>query len=114
MEQFKVDTSTARCRVDGVEAKTERDGRPVLDKASGLQKFVVHLSVRDGDRVRPDQWTVTVAGEPKIAVDSYVTLHGLVAYPWEHEGRHGISLRAEAIVPAQSSTPSAAPAAKAS
>ena len=110
MEQFKVDTSTARCRVDGIEAKTDRDGRPVLDKASGLQKFVVHLSVRDGDRVRPDQWTVTVAGEPKISVESFVTLHGLVAYPWEHEGRHGISLRAEAIVPAQSPASAATPA----
>jgi len=43
-----------------------------------------------------------------------VTLHGLVAYPWEHEGRHGISLRAEAIVPAQSSTASSPSAAKAS
>jgi hypothetical protein len=51
-----------------------------------------------------------VAGEPKISVDSYVTLHGLVAYPWEHERRHGISLRAESIVPAQSPASAAAPA----
>lgn len=110
MEQFKVDTSTVRCRVDGVEGKVDRDGRPVLDKASGLQKFAVHLSVRDEGRARPDQWTVTVAGEPRIAVDSYVTLSGVVAYPWEHEGRHGISLRAEAIVPSQASMPAVPPA----
>ena len=48
MEQFKVDTSTARCRVDGVEAKTDRDGRPALDKASGLQTFVAATSICAG------------------------------------------------------------------
>ena len=43
---------------------------------------------------------MTVAGEPKIAVDSYVTLTGLVAYPWEQNGKHGVALRAESIIAA--------------
>jgi hypothetical protein len=97
MDAFVVDASTYTFRVDGVEAKSDPDGRPVLDKASGLRKVAVYLTVRRDGRARPDQWTVTVAGEPKIAVDSYVTLSGLVAYPWEQNGRHGIALRAESI-----------------
>ena len=97
---FRVDTSDAVIRVDGVEGRTDQDGRPVLDAASGQQKFAVYLSVRHQGRTRPDQWTVTVAGAPKIAVDSIVTVTGLVAFPWEQNGRHGIALRAESIQPA--------------
>ncbi len=99
MNSFKIDTAGLRFRVDAVEAKTDLAGSPVLDKASREPKFAVHLTVRAVDRARPDQWTVTVAGQPKITVDSYVTLAGVVAYPWEQGDRHGIALRAESIQP---------------
>ena len=112
MDAFVIDTSTYTFRVDGVEPKSDAQGQPVLDK-QGLRKVAVYLTVRREGRPRPDKWTVTVAGEPKIAVDSYVDVAGLVAIPWEHEGRHGITLRAESV--SQSGrAESAAPAAKAS
>jgi hypothetical protein len=99
MNSLTVDTSGIRFRVDAVEQKRDAAGNPVLDRETQLPKFTVHLTVRIPDRPRPDQWSVTVVGQPKIAVDSYVTLHNVVAYPWEQGDRHGIALRAEAIAP---------------
>jgi hypothetical protein len=99
MDSFKIDTVGARFRVDGVEGKTDKDGNPVKDVESGVQKFLVQVTVRYPDRMRTDKWMVTVVGQPKIAVDSYVSISNLVAYPWEHMGRHGIALRAESIAP---------------
>jgi hypothetical protein len=99
MNALKLDTTGLRARVDAVEQKRDAVGNPVLDRETQLPKFTVHLSVRTPDRVRPDQWSVTVVGQPKIAVDQYVTLHNVVAYPWEQGDRHGIALRAEAIAP---------------
>lgn len=99
MDQFPVETAKLRCRVDGMEAKTDRDGRPVLDRATGQPKYSLYLSVWQDDRPRPGQWTVTVVGEPKITVDQLVTLHGLIAFPWEQGDRHGIALRADSVQP---------------
>jgi hypothetical protein len=99
MNTFKVDTTGLRFRVDAVEQKRDVAGNPALDRESQLPKFTVHLTVRSPDRPRPDQWAVTVVGQPKIAVDSYVTMHDVVAYAWEQGDRHGIALRAEAIAP---------------
>jgi hypothetical protein len=110
MDSFKIDMTGLMCRVDGVEAKTDMAGNPVLDKTTREPKFAVHLSVRSPERARPDQWTVTVVGPPKIAVDSFVTLHNVVAYPWEQNGRHGIALRAESITSTQSPQPASQPA----
>jgi hypothetical protein len=99
MNALKLDTTGLRARVDAVEQKRDAAGNPVLDRETQLPKFTVHLTVRTPDRVRPDQWSVTVVGQPRIAVDQYVTLHNVVAYPWEQGDRHGIALRAEAIAP---------------
>ena len=106
MNALKIDTTGLRFRVDAVEQKKDGAGNPVLDKETQQPKFTVHLTVRIPDRVRPDQWAVTVIGPPKIAVDGYATLRNVVAYPWEQGDRHGIALRAESItaenaVPAQ-------------
>jgi hypothetical protein len=99
MNMLKLDTTALRFRVDAVEQKRDTAGNPVLDRETQQPKFTVHLSVRVPNRVRPDQWSVTVIGQPKIAVDQYVVLHNVVAYPWEQGDRHGIALRAEAIAP---------------
>jgi hypothetical protein len=99
MNALKLDTTVLRFRVDAVEPKRDAVGNPVLDRETQQPKFTVHLTVRAPDRARPDQWSVTVVGQPKIAVDQYVTLHNVVAYPWEQGDRHGIALRAEAIAP---------------
>jgi hypothetical protein len=109
MNSLRVDTTGIRFRVDAVEQKRDGAGNPVLDRETQQPKFTVHVTVRLPDRPRPDQWSVTVVGQPKIAVDSYVTMHNVVAYPWEQGDRHGIALRADAIaaegaVPAQNPT----------
>jgi hypothetical protein len=109
MNWLKVDTTGIRFRVDAVEQKRDGAGNPVLDRETQQPKLTVHVTVRLPDRPRPDQWSVTVVGQPKIAVDSYVTMHNVVAYPWEQGDRHGIALRADAIalegaVPAQNPT----------
>jgi hypothetical protein len=99
MNVLKVDTGGMRFRVDAVEQKRDVAGNPVLDRETQRPKFTVHLTVRIPDRARPDQWSVTIVGQPQIAVDSYVTMHNVVAYPWEQGDRHGIALRADSIVP---------------
>src|SRR4051812_18693450 len=99
MNALKLDTTSLRFRVDAVEQKGDLAGNPVAGRETPHPKFTVDLTVRTPDRARPDQWSVTVIGQPKIAVDQYVTLHNVVAYPWEQGDRHGIALRAEAIAP---------------
>jgi hypothetical protein len=99
MNALKLDMTGLRFRVDAVEQKRDVAGNPVLDRETQQPKFTVHLTVRMPDRPRPDQWSVTVVGQPRIAVDSYVTMHNVVAYPWEQGDRHGIALRADGIAP---------------
>ena len=116
MNALKIDTTGLRFRVDAVEQKKDGAGNPVLDKETQQPKFTVHLTVRIPDRIRPDQWAVTIVGQPRIAVDSYVSLRNVVAYPWEQGDRHGIALRAESIAPesapAEPAQASAQPAAQ--
>jgi len=110
MNALKIDTSGLRFRVDAVEEKKDGAGNPVLDRESRQPKYTVHLTVRIPDRTRPDQWSVTVIGAPRIAVDTYVTLRNVVAYPWEQGDRHGIALRAESVAPESVVPAPAAPA----
>ena len=112
MNSLKIDTTGLRFRVDAVEQKKDGAGNPVLDKETQQPKFTVHLTVRIPDRVRPDQWAVTIVGQPRIAVDSYVSLRGVVAYPWEQGDRHGIALRAESIAPESAPAEPVEPAAQ--
>ena len=81
MNSLRIDTSGLRFRVDAVEQKKDGAGEPILDNETQQAKFTVHLTVRTSDRVRSDQWSVTVIGQPRIAVDSYVALRNVVACP---------------------------------
>jgi hypothetical protein len=96
VQRFRVDTTGATFRVDAVEPKTDQHGNQVKDK-QGANKYVVHLTVRETGRVRPDQWAVTVAGEPKITPDGYVQLRGVVAVYWERGDMSGVALSAESV-----------------
>src|SRR4051812_1679292 len=96
VQRFKVDTAGYTFRVDGVEPKRDRSGNQVKDK-HGANKYVVHLTVREPGRVRPDQWAVTVLNEPRISVDGYADVRGVVATYWERDGKAGIALAAESI-----------------
>lgn len=94
-------------------AVLDMERRPRADKATGEVLWgldLVALGGADGAEV----WPIRVAGEPKgISTGQPVRVAGLVAAPWEIEGRHGISFRARSIeaagpAPAASKTAQAA------
>jgi len=105
MQRIPVDLSRCLVQCTEVPAAKVRDGRPVVDRDSGLPLFMVGVCViqqRASDVVR-----VTVVGEPAgLVPGAAVVVRGLVAQPWEREdersGRksHGIAFRAESIIPA--------------
>ena len=51
---------------------------------------------------------VAVPGDPKVAQADMVRLEGMMAQPWEMEGRSGVSFRCLAIRPANSRPAAAA------
>ncbi|MDP2710274.1 MAG: hypothetical protein Q8O56_03560 [Solirubrobacteraceae bacterium] len=90
----------------------DMEGKPRADRATGEVLWgldLVALGSQDGAEV----WTVRVAGEPKgVQLGQPLAVEGLVATPWEIDGRHGISFRARklAVVGGSQAKP-AAPAA---
>jgi hypothetical protein len=75
--------------------RTDRDGRP---------QWVVSVSVRQRDRRAVDVIDVVVPGEPRGLVEGApVVFEELEAIQWAMEGRSGISWRAVAVRPAESS-----------
>lgn len=78
-------------------AVLDMERRPRADKATGEVLWgldLVALGGADGAEV----WGVRVAGEPRgIRTGQAVRVLGLVAAPWEIEGRHGISFRAQKV-----------------
>lgn len=88
----------------------DMERRPRADKATGELLWGLDLVVLgrvDGAEV----WPVRVVGEPKgIRTGSPLRVVGLVAAPWEIDGRHGISFRAKLIEAAKNATAVAAAA----
>jgi hypothetical protein len=86
----------------------DMERRPRVDKATGELLFGLDLVVLGGED-GAEVWPVRVVGEPKgIRTGVALRVAGLVAAPWEIEGRHGISFRAKLIEAAK--TPAAAAA----
>ncbi|MDP2712563.1 MAG: hypothetical protein Q8O56_15210 [Solirubrobacteraceae bacterium] len=75
----------------------DMEGKPRADRATGEVLWgldLVALGSEDGAEV----WAVRVAGEPKgVQVGQPLNVEGLVAMPWEIDGRHGISFRARKL-----------------
>lgn len=70
-------------------------GQAKTDRETGLPLWQVQLMALDtsgGDVI-----AVTVAGDPNVTVGQPVQVDGLVALPWNQEGRSGIAFRADAI-----------------
>lgn len=89
--------------------KDRNTGEIATDRETGQPLYNVYLTVFTSGDVRPQIWQVKVAGEPKgLAQGQFVRVSGLIASDWERDGRHGISLRAGAIVPAVTSAKQAA------
>lgn len=95
--KLKIDTTgvTFTC-TRAPEQRTNFDtGQPRIDKATGLVLWLVQLMALDSSG--GEVLSVTVAGEPKLAVGQPVTVADLVAMPWNQDGRSGVAYRAEAI-----------------
>ena len=90
-------TKNAEARIDF------ESGQPKIDKGSGLPLFSVQLMALDSDGA--EILAVTVAGDPKVTVGQHVTVTGLVALPWNQNGKSGVAYRAEAITTTDSKTP---------
>jgi hypothetical protein len=86
----------------------DMERRPRADKATGELLWGLDLVVLGGED-GAEVWPVRVVGEPKgIKIGVPLRVTGLVAAPWEIEGRHGISFRAKLIEAARSSAAAAA------
>ena len=90
--------------------KSRQTGELVVDPASGQTVFIVHVTVIRGGNARPELWGIRVPGEPKgITPGGRVTVTNLEANVWQmDDGRHGVTFRADALVPAGSSATKAA------
>lgn len=95
---FQVVEIAAKSDGDGGQ-KTNRDGIPqwtvqVLNKpaptAEGFQP-----------KAGLEEVTITASQEPKASPLSVVTFAGLVARPWDMNGRSGVALSADAVQPAR-------------
>lgn len=86
----------------------DMERRPRADKATGELLWGLDLVVLGGED-GAEVWPVRVVGEPKgIKTGLALRVSGLVAAPWEIEGRHGISFRAKVIEPAKTLAATAA------
>jgi hypothetical protein len=75
----------------------DMDRRPRADKATGELLWGLDLVVLGGED-GAEVWPVRMVGEPKgIRTGQALRVEGLIAAPWEIEGRHGISFRARVI-----------------
>lgn len=78
--------------------KKDADGRQKADRDTGELLFHTELVAMDGSGAEVIR--VTTAGEPKIGARQAVMVRGLVANPWNLDGRGGVAFRADAITPA--------------
>ena len=91
----------------------DMERRPRADKATGELLWGLDLVVLGGED-GAEVWPVRVVGEPKgIRTGAPLRVVGLVAAPWEIDGRHGISFRARQIEATGSAPARGKPAAEA-
>lgn len=112
MYHWKVDTTGVTFRAASDPAPVLKDratGEVAKDRTTGETMYSVELLVKAPGN-RGELWTIKVAGEPTgVADDQLVDVVNLVGQDWENAGRHGISWRAEAIVPASGAKTPPAP-----
>lgn len=77
--------------------KKDNDGRQKADRDTGELLFNTELVAMDGSGAEVIR--VTTAGEPKISTRQMVVVRGLVANPWNLDGRGGVAFRADSITP---------------
>jgi hypothetical protein len=101
--RLKLDTSATRFIVTrAAEPRLNFDtGNPKTDASTGLPLYAVQLLSLDD--TGGEVLSVTVAGDPKLAVTQPVSVSGLVAIPWSQGDRNGVAFRADAITPSTAS-----------
>jgi hypothetical protein len=95
--RLKIDISGVQffCTRDP-EPRTDRDsGAPRLDRETGQPLWSVQLAALDA--TGGEVLSVTVAGQPTIAVGSPAEVTDLVAIPWSQGDRSGVAYRAAAL-----------------
>ena len=93
-------------RTEGVEfvvsreplAKLDNDGRQKADRETGELLYTTELVAMDDSGAEVIK--VTTAGVPKVGKRQAVAVRGLVANPWNVDGRGGVAFRADSIAPA--------------
>ncbi|ORV73317.1 hypothetical protein [Mycobacterium gastri] len=70
-------------------------GQPRIDRETGRPLWQVQLMALDVSGA--EVIAVTVAGDPGVTVAQPVQVDGLIASPWNQEGRSGVAYRADAI-----------------
>ena len=98
--RLRVDTSLVQQFI------VSRPPVPKMDRESGRQRadmqtgeLLSSVQVMAIDDSGGDVLSITVPGEPKVAVGQSVRIDGLVAIPWEQNGRSGVAFRATAVLP---------------
>jgi hypothetical protein len=97
-------------RTEGVEfvvsreplAKLDNDGRQKADRETGELLYTTELVAMDNSGAEVIK--VTTAGVPKVGKRQAVTVRGLVANPWNVDGRGGVAFRADSIAPLTAGT----------
>ena len=104
--RLRVDTSLVQQFI------VSRPPVPKMDRESGRQRadlqtgeLLSTVQVLAIDDSGGDVLSITVPGEPKVAVGQPVRVEGLVAIPWEQNGRSGVAFRATSVVPVEAPRP---------
>ncbi len=89
--------------------KVEREsGRQRADQTTGELLYVVQLMAIDDSG--GEVLSITVPGPPPVVPGQQVRVDGLVAIPWEQNGRNGVAFRAASAVPADAPARASRPA----
>ncbi|MDF6043443.1 hypothetical protein LRD69_15140 [Streptomyces sp. JH14] len=101
MRQIPVDTSAASVMVaqsPQPKIKDRRTGEVATDTETGGTLMTVSVMFAANDTVELLPVTVPETGiSGDLAMGTPVALTGLIARPWERDGRHGVAFRAVAV-----------------
>ncbi|GGW60565.1 SCO3933 family regulatory protein [Streptomyces xantholiticus] len=101
MRQIPVDTSAASvmaAQPPQPKVKDRRTGEIAIDAETGTTLMTVNVMFAANDTVELLAVTVPKTGiSGDLTMGTPVALTGLVARPWERDGRHGIAFRAVAV-----------------
>ncbi|MFF5720624.1 hypothetical protein [Streptomyces buecherae] len=112
MQQIPVDTGRLEklmCVV-APEPRANRDTGQIRVDREGRHIYAVGVLVRKAGERRAWVLEIAVPGDPVLEEDDPVEIEGLIATPWQMEGRSGVSWRAERIVRAKGKATGSAPA----